>query len=151
EQLNRHLPSTWSHANPVDIIGDAPPERYRHAVKTVASDTDVDVVMVLNCPTGLTSPKDAATAVAGLTEAGRVAGKPLLSCWLGEHTAREARRVLQSAGIPSFETPAGAARAVSYLANWSKAQKALMRVPSSSSEDVASNREAALAIFRKVA
>ena len=50
ERLNAALPPTWSHANPVDIIGDAPPERYKAAVEAVAADPGTDVVMVLNCP-----------------------------------------------------------------------------------------------------
>jgi acetyltransferase len=150
-QLDAALPATWSHANPADIIGDAPPERYRTAVGAVAADPNVDAVMVFNCPTGLASPSDAAKAVAGLVKDGRIGGKPVLTCWLGEHTARAARRILQRAGVASFETPADAARAVSYLANWSRAQQALTRVPSSRSEDVAGDRDAVLAIFREVA
>lgn len=150
-RLDAVLPPTWSHANPVDIIGDAPPERYRAAVEAVAADEGVDVLMVLNCPTGLASPVDAAAAVAGLAEHGRIAGKPVLACWLGEHTARAARHILQEAGIASFETPAQTAQAVSYLADWSRAQKALMRVPSSRSEDVAGDSAAVHAVFRAAA
>ncbi|MFU0504626.1 bifunctional acetate--CoA ligase family protein/GNAT family N-acetyltransferase [Pseudaminobacter sp. NGMCC 1.201702] len=150
-RLGKELPPTWSQANPVDIIGDAPAERYRMAVASVAADVDVDTVMVLNCPTGLASPAEAAKAVAALAEGGRLAGKPLLTCWLGEHTAGHARHILQGSGIPSFETPAQAARAVCYLADWSRAQVSLMRVPSSRSEDVDGDRDAALAIFRKAA
>jgi acetyltransferase len=151
ERLDAALPPTWSHANPVDIIGDAPAARYRLAVEAVAVDPGVDAVMVLNCPTGLASPADAASAVAGLADRGRIGGKPVLASWLGEHTARDARGILQDAGIPSFTTPSDAARAISYLAGWSKAQKALMRVPSSRSEDVAGDRDAVLAIFRRAA
>jgi len=150
-RLDAVLPPTWSHANPVDIIGDAPPDRYRVAVEAVASDSGVDAVMVLNCPTGLASPAEAASALAGLADGGRIGGKPVLTSWLGEHTAREARGILQEAGIPSFATPADVARAISYLAVWSRAQKALTRVPSSRSEDVAGNCDAVLAIFRKAA
>lgn len=151
ERLDGALPPTWSHANPVDIIGDAPAERYRAAVEAVAADRGVDAVMVLNCPTGLASPAGAATAVADLASKGRIGGKPVLASWLGEHTARAARAVLQDAGIPAFGTPADAARAVSYLAGWSRAQTALMRVPSSRSEDVAGDRAAVLAVFRRAA
>ena len=50
----------------------------------------------------------------------------VIACWLGEHTAAHARRILQGAGLASFETPADAATAVAYLADWSCAQKALM-------------------------
>ncbi len=151
ERLDAGLPPTWSRANPVDIIGDAPAARYRSAVEIVAADPGVDTVMVFNCPTGLASPADSATAVAALASDGRIGGKPVLACWLGEHTARTARRFLQNAGLASFETPADAVRAISYLANWSRAQKALARVPSNRSEDVAAYREIVQDIFRAAA
>ena len=150
-RLDAALPPTWSHANPVDIIGDAPAERYRAAVGAVAADPDTDVVVVMNCPTGLASPTDAATAVAGLALEGRIDGKPVLTCWLGEHKAREGRQILRQAGVATFETPADTAVAVSYLGDWSRAQRALMRVPSSISGDVTSDRDAALSIFRQAA
>jgi acetyltransferase len=151
DRLNAALPQTWSHANPVDIIGDAPPERYRAAVEAVAADAGTDVVMVLNCPTALASPADAARAVAALTRNGTINGKPVLTCWLGEHTAREGRRILHEAGVASFETPADAARAVSYLGDWSRARQALTRVPSSRSEAAGGDVEAVRAIFRQAA
>ncbi|TPK73759.1 bifunctional acetate--CoA ligase family protein/GNAT family N-acetyltransferase [Mesorhizobium sp. B2-3-14] len=151
ERLNAVLPPTWSHGNPVDIIGDAPPERYEAAVEAVAADPGTDVVLVMNCPTGLSSPLAAATAVADLAREGTIAGKPVLTCWLGEHMARAGRQILQDAGIASFETPADAATAVSYLNEWSRAQQALMRTPSTFGEDVVSDRKAVLAIFRQVA
>jgi len=150
-RLDAALPPTWSRANPVDIIGDASPERYRAAVEAVAADPGVDALMVLNCPTGLASPAEAATAVAGVATDGRIGGKPVLTCWLGELTANDARRILQTAGVASFETPADAARAVTYLAGWSRAQQSLMRVPSARSEDVTGDRDLALGIFRAVA
>lgn len=149
--LNTALPATWSHANPVDIIGDAPPERYRAAIEAVAADPETDALMVLNCPTGLASPIDAAKAVAALAKDGLIGGKPVLTCWLGEHTAREGRQILQQAGVPSFETPADAAMAVGYLSDWARAQTALKRVPPSRSEEVGGDREGVLEVLRRVA
>ena len=148
--LDRTLPENWSRANPVDIIGDAPPERYRTAVVAVAADPSVDVVLVMNCPTGIASSADAATAVASLAKDGTIGGKPVLSCWLGGATAREGRRLLQSSGIPSYETPAAAAAAVDYLTRWSRAQKVLQRVPAALA-DASVDRAAALAVFRQAA
>jgi acetyltransferase len=149
--LNRTMPANWSRANPVDIIGDAPPERYRAAVEAVSADPEVDVLLVMNCPTGAASSSDAATTVASLAKDGTINGKPVLACWLGEQTASEARRLLQSTGITSYETPDAAATAVSYLTDWSRAQKMLQRVPSAAGRDVATDHAAALAIFRQVA
>lgn len=149
--LGKMLPCTWSKANPVDIIGDAPPQRYRDAVRTVAKDSGVDAVMVLACPTGLSSSVSAARAIADVAVKGRVEGKPVLTCWLGEHTARAGRGILQEAGVASFETPADAAAAVSYLSDWSRSQRALTRVPSGRGGEQTHDRAAALAIFRQVA
>jgi acetyltransferase len=134
-RLDAVLPPTWSRANPVDIIGDAPAQRYVEAMKAVAADPGCDAVLVLNCPTGLASPTDAATAIAGLAGEGKLDDKPLLTCWLGDQMAREGRQILQAARIPSFETPADAVAALSYLTAWSSGQRMLMRVPSSRSED----------------
>jgi acetyltransferase len=151
ERLDASLPPTWSRANPIDIIGDATPERYRAAVEAAAADPGTDALLVMNCPTGLASPTEAAAAVAALTKNGMIGGKPVLTCWLGGQTARQGRQILQDAGVPSYETPDYAATAVSYLSDWARAQTALMRVPSSRSEDVVCDREAVLAIFRQVA
>ena len=108
--LDKTLPVNWSRANPVDIVGDASPERYRMAVNAVAADPAVDLLLVMNCPTGVASSSDAASVVASLAKQGMISGKPALSCWLGEETARVGRRLLQSAGIPSYDTPAAAGR-----------------------------------------
>lgn len=149
-RLDRTMPANWSRGNPVDIIGDAPPQRYRAAVEAVAADPGVDVLLVMNCPTGIASSADSASAVASLAKDGTINGKPVLSCWLGEATAREGRLLLQASGVTSYETPAAAAMAVSYLTDWSRARKALQRVPAAA-EEITADRAAALAIFRQVA
>ncbi|PSH63027.1 GNAT family N-acetyltransferase [Phyllobacterium brassicacearum] len=151
ERLDQCLPDNWSHSNPVDIIGDAPPERFKEAVEVVAADPGTDAILVLNCPTGLASPIDAATAVASLVDAGTVAGKPVFACWLGEHTARKGRRVLVDAGVASYETPAAAANAISYLSDWSRAQRVLMRVPDNRYDEKHFDREVVYRIFRQAA
>lgn len=151
EALDAVLPPTWSHGNPVDIIGDAPAERYGAALRAVAADDGVDAVLVINCPTGLASPLEAAGGVVDAVERGRIDGKPVLACWLGEHTAKEARRALQAAGVASFDTPAESARAISYLDGWSRAQEALTQVPASGSADVGGRIDEVRAIFRAAA
>ncbi|RYE88775.1 MAG: bifunctional acyl-CoA synthetase/GNAT family N-acetyltransferase [Hyphomicrobiales bacterium] len=129
DTLDKVLPPTWSRTNPVDIIGDAPPERYRAAVEATANDPAVDVVLAMNCPTALASPIEAASAVARLTEGGLIAGKPLIACWLGEALAAPARAILRQAKVVTADTPAAAARAVSFLTDWSTLRSRLQRVP----------------------
>ena len=120
-------------------------------MRAVARDPGVDCVMILNCPTALASPVAAADGIAKLADKGMIEGKPVLTCWLGEETARAGRAILQDAGLASFATPGEAAIAVSYLSDWSRAQRTLMRVPSSLSEDVSGDRQAVVDILRKAA
>ncbi len=148
--LDEVLPVTWSHSNPVDIIGDAPPERYRAAIEAVAADPGVDAILVMNCPTALANPLAAAIGVAALAERGLIVGKPLLGCWLGKHAAAPARIALQQAGIGSFDTPAQAAEAVALLTRWSDLRAQLERVPPRHAEAPA-DRTAAESILVAVA
>ena len=144
------LPPNWSRANPVDIIGDAPPQRYVSAISSVAEDSGVDAILAMNCPTALSSPVAAAEAVAGLVDKGMVGGKPVVACWMGKQTAEPARAVMRNSGIVSVETPAAAAQAVSFLTRWSRLIKQLYRVPPSSGQ-TATEPEAVRAILRTAA
>jgi acetyltransferase len=129
ERLDAAMPSTWSRSNPVDVIGDAPPERYRAAIEAVAADAGVDAILVMNCPTGIADPLASARAVAELTKRGTIAGKPLVACWLGKHAAEPARSLLQAAGVGCFDTPAHAAQAIALLTRWNQLRQQLERVP----------------------
>ncbi|HVY50675.1 MAG TPA: bifunctional acetate--CoA ligase family protein/GNAT family N-acetyltransferase [Devosia sp.] len=148
--LDAALPATWSRANPVDIIGDAPPERYRAAIRAVAADPNVDALLVMNCPTALADPSAAAAAVAAEVRNGTIAGKPLLACWLGRKAAGPAREILQAAGIGNFESPSEAARAVALLTRWSTLRDQLQRVPPDHGDPLF-DREAARAVLSSVA
>ena len=148
KRLDKSLPANWSRANPVDIIGDASPERYQDCGQSGRRRPGTDV----RCRVELSRQasrrlKTPPRAVASLAQSGRIAGKPVLTCWLGEHAARDGRRVLVEAGVASYETPEDVATAVSYLDEWSRAQKALMRVPASRSEDVAATGKPSLPYF----
>ena len=132
--LDKSLPANWSRANPVDIIGDADPERYVAAIAAVAADDGVDAILAMNCPTALSSPLDAARAIGGMAGNGLVSGKPVIACWMGKQTAEPARAVLRQAGIVAVDTPAAAAQAVSFLTRWSRLLSRIERVPPSSGQ-----------------
>src|SRR5439155_2418731 len=145
--LSQVLPSTWSHGNPVDIIGDAPPERFEHAVATVLADPDVDAVLTLYPPQIVTSPRAAAEAV---IRAARGARKPLLTAWLGEVEAREIRGLFDEAKLPNFYTPENAVEAFSFLAAYRRNQDLLLQVPAPLPELPAPDLEEARAIRERV-
>jgi acetyltransferase len=107
EELNRVLPKTWSRANPVDIIGDAPGKRYADALAALIRDPGVDAILVLNCPTALGQPKETAHSVIDAVAAGSAAlrNRNVITAWLGENSARPARELFAQAHIASYETP----------------------------------------------
>jgi len=128
-QLNQVLPATWSRGNPVDIIGDATPERYRRAVEVVLNDPENDGVLVLHCPTSACDPRAAAKVVADL--AGSQPAKPLLTAWTGEASVGDARADLARARIATFSTPRDAVTGFMQLVRYRRLQDVLMEVPPS--------------------
>ncbi|MCB1686208.1 MAG: GNAT family N-acetyltransferase, partial [Pseudomonadales bacterium] len=129
--LNGVLPVIWSKRNPVDIIGDAPPERLAEAVRVLLEHAaDFDALLILNCPTAVASARDCAEAVVTATQGAR-AGIPLLTAWVGEETARHGRSVLNDAGIATYDTPGHAVSAFMQLVNYDRNQRLLMEVPPS--------------------
>ena len=152
-KLDASLPSTWSRANPVDIIGDAGPERYRTSLETLLADKTTDAVLVMSCPTALASMGEAAAAVTETVKASRARGvpsKPVFAAWLGGPAAALARRDFASAGIPAYATSGDAVRGFMYLVRHTEAQAALMRAPPSMPSEFAPLRDAARAVVARV-
>ncbi|MFP4002796.1 MAG: acetate--CoA ligase family protein, partial [Alphaproteobacteria bacterium] len=127
ERLNGVLPATWSHGNPVDIIGDAPGSRYADAFSILNDDPSVDAILVLNCPTAVADSTEAAEAV--LQESGGGAHKPVFTSWLGERAAAEARAMFSEADIPTYDTPGQAIDSFGRLVTYARNQALLMQVP----------------------
>lgn len=131
DALNAVLPSNWSHANPVDIIGDAGPERYRASLEALLADDNADAVLVLNCPVAVANPTAAADATASVVKTAREAGnaRPVFAAWLGEEAASEGRKHLDAADIPVYATPERAVTAMMQLVRRMQAQELLMQIP----------------------
>lgn len=128
ERLNLSMPAAWSRANPLDIIGDAGPDRYERAVEAALSDKNCDAVLAINCPTALASSTDVAVRVVDtFNRSGKV--KSLITNWLGDGAAELARRHFTANRIPTFETPGAAVRGFMQLVCHTRAQEALMRTP----------------------
>ena len=102
DRLNAVLPAVWSHNNPIDIIGDAPPERYAQALEIAATDPASDGLLVILTPQAMTDPTATARALA---QHARVEGKPVLASWMGGAGVAEGAAILREAGIPTFAYP----------------------------------------------
>ena len=124
--LNAFLPAHWSHGNPIDILGDASPERYAKAVRLAAKDVNTDGVLVILTPQAMT---DATATAAELKLLDRLDGKPLLACWMGGPAVDAGEAILNSANIPTFKYPDRAARAFHYMWRYSSNLRALYETP----------------------
>ena len=125
--LDPVLPPTWSRTNPLDLIGDAPPEVFGNAVAACLKDPAFDGVLVMLTPQAMTRPDDAAAAVIGA--AAKERRKPVLACWMGETSVAAARQALSTAGIADFETPERAVEGFSHLARHARNQRLALETP----------------------
>jgi acetyltransferase len=120
------LPPTWSRNNPIDIIGDADPERYAKALEIVAKDPNSDGLLVILTPQAMTDPTRTAELVRTYA---RVDNKPILASWMGGVEVAAGEEILNRAGIPTFPYPDTAARAFVYMWRLSYNLRGLYETP----------------------
>lgn len=129
QRLDAVLPANWSRGNPIDIIGDAPPQRYVDTLQALFDAPEAGAILFAQAPTAIASSAAIAQACAPLIAAhpGRV-----LSCWLGGQTAAPARQTFEQAGIAGYDTPEEAVRAFSLMQTYRRNQMALRETPAAS-------------------
>ncbi|HZZ87711.1 MAG TPA: acetate--CoA ligase family protein [Caulobacteraceae bacterium] len=132
--LGRVLPAAWSKGDPVDILGDAGPDRYEAALEAVLADPGADAVLAINCPTAVIDSTAAAAAVVEAVGRRKLLRPAVLTAWLGEATPEKARSLFAAARIPSHETPDEAVRAFMHLADHARNQRLLMQAPADRSD-----------------
>jgi acetyltransferase len=120
------LPQQWSHNNPVDILGDAEPERYAKSLEIAAKDPAIDGMLVILTPQDMTNPTQIAEK---LKPYARGLGKPLLASWMGGAEVVAGEEILNQAGIPTFEFPDSAVRAFNYMWRYAYNLKEIYETP----------------------
>lgn len=104
--LSAILPDGWSHNNPIDILGDADPDRYGKALEVTRNDPNIDGFLAILTPQAMTNPTATAER---LRQHARISGKPVLASWMGGEAVEAGRQILSQAGIPTYEYPDTAA------------------------------------------
>ncbi|MQY51069.1 bifunctional acetate--CoA ligase family protein/GNAT family N-acetyltransferase [Rhodocyclus tenuis] len=147
QALNAALPASWSHGNPVDIGGDATPERYREAILAVAQDPEVDGMLVMLSPQAMTQPMEVAKAVIAASDQ---TDKAMLTCWMGEEQVAEARLLMEDAAIPAFRMPETAVELYFHISTYYRNQKLLLQTPEPTSRQVRPETEGAKMLVEAV-
>jgi len=147
EALNKVLPEHWSHANPIDILGDATPERYKQALQVCLNDDNVDGVLTILTPQVMTDP----TLVAQyIIDGAKTTNKPVLASWTGGSHVQEGRDLFAASRVAHFDTPEMGVDAFSFSAKYSQNQKLLKQIPSPSDEQAWPDVEGARLIIERV-
>jgi acetyltransferase len=131
QQLNSFLPPHWSHANPIDILGDSDPERYARATDIALQDPNSDGLLVILAPQGMTDPAQVAE---GLKVHAKTHGKPILASWMGGAGVEPGVKILTAAGIPAFDYPDSAVRAFKSMWNYTYNLRGLYETPFSADD-----------------
>lgn len=125
-KLNEVLPSFWSHGNPIDVLGDAPPERVARATEIVLGDPEVNAVLVILTPQAMTQPTDTAREIIKISEGST---KPIMAAWLGGKSMVEGINLFNNSGIAAYQTPEQAIRAFMTLVDYSRNMESLFETP----------------------
>ncbi len=111
-KLRRNLPEEASINNPVDILGDGGPERYKMALETIITDPNVDAVITIFVPPLVTNPLDIAKAI---TEISSKYSKPVLGCFMGREDILAGVEELEKYNVPAYIFPESAAKALAAM------------------------------------
>jgi acetyltransferase len=125
-ELNKVLPPTWSHGNPIDVIGDATPQRFSSAIQITMKEQGIGGTIVIYVPTSLSSPAEVAKEIARISVK---ATKPILGVLMGGDDATKARQVLMDAKIPAYEFPEAAVKTYQYMYKYAHNLENLYETP----------------------
>src|SRR5512135_345561 len=126
EAFNQLLPAAWSHNNPVDILGDASPERYGRALEIAAKDPNSDGILIILTPQAMTDPTKTAEQLRPYAQS---LGKPVIANWMGGRDVEPGELILNRMNIPTFPYPDTAARVFDYMAHYSENLRSLYETP----------------------
>jgi acetyltransferase len=143
-ELNKLLPPFWSHGNPIDILGDAPPERYAKALEISLKDRGVDGVLVVLTPQAMTDPTGVAQQV---VQVSKDSTKSVLAAWMGGDTVVEGIKILNKMGVPTYSTPEQAAKTFSYMYSYTRNLELLYETPKDVRVDFKLDRKRVKEIF----
>lgn len=147
EELNKILPSAWSHNNPIDVLGDAEPERYAKALEISAKDPNTDGLLVILTPQAMTDPTATAEKLKPYAQG---FGKPVLASWMGGADVAAGDEILGRAGIPTFPYPDTAAKTFMYMWQYTANLNLLYETPVLTDGDNAPDRAKAAKILEGV-
>jgi acetate---CoA ligase (ADP-forming) len=128
-RLSEALPAAANVHNPIDVLGDAMPDRYELALDVVLSDPGVDAVIVVLTPQAMTDCTETARAVVRASQ--QNCGKPILASFLGGPRIAEAVSLMQAGDVPQYDSPESAVatlRVMNDYVQWKSRPKRVVKL-----------------------
>lgn len=126
KKLDEVLPPHWSRGNPIDLLGDAGPDRYVRVADCCFKRCDMDGMLVILNLQAMTDPADVASALAGAL---KDQPYPVFAAWMGGKGVEPGIEILNRNGIPTYDTPERAVRSFMYLYHYAKNLEMLQEIP----------------------
>lgn len=126
QALTQFLPPFWKVSNPIDLLPDATPERYKNAVQAALQDANSDGLLVLLAPQVATKPTETAQTIVSLCPFGQ---KPVLASWMGGDLVEKGMAILNEYKVPTFPYPDQAAAIFAAMWRYSYAIRGLYETP----------------------
>ncbi len=143
-KLDEFLPPFWSHGNPIDILGDASPERFRKVLEVCFESKGINGVLVILAPQALADPIAVAETLASAMKNRRY---PVFTCWMGGRSIARAVEILNDAGIPTYETPERAVHAFLYMYEYSANVESLREIPPKLARNMTFDRQGVVGLI----
>ena len=137
QKIDAFLPPFWSRGNPIDILGDAPPDRYVQAVNVCLEAPELSGLIVILTPQAMTDPTGVAQALAAEI---KNRPKPFMAVWMGARDVEAGIRILNEARIPTFATPEEAVDTFMHMYSYSRNLELLQETPPSLPHEIQVNK-----------
>lgn len=110
-----HLPTHAGVSNPIDLIADARSERYACVIDALLHDPHFDALLILFVPIPMADIEAIARVV---IDAAHRRIKPIVACFMGVVDVGPAKAALRAAGVPCYDFPEDAARALAAMVQY---------------------------------
>jgi acetyl coenzyme A synthetase (ADP forming)-like protein len=99
-ELNEFLPPTWSHRNPLDLVGDTGADRFARVFDVMMRHQDIwDIAFVVAVPSAILDPNHLAQEIIRFSTHSH---RMVVGCLLGGDSMRSGVTQLRKHGIPNF-------------------------------------------------
>jgi acetyltransferase len=149
--LNSALPPFWSKGNPIDVLGDAQPERYKVAIEACLNDANVDGIVIIFTQQGVVEGTAVAKGIVQVIGDRHFHDKTILTSFMGNGAAQEANRIFNENNIPTYTTPEQAIKTYMTMYQYQRNVELIYETPEELPVDAAPPKRPINVIFRGAA